>query len=57
MKRKPNIISFDAAKDELIDDFLKLTMEERFKAFFEMRLKVIGNDKTDPSMKRIVRIR
>ena len=57
MKPKPKKMSFEEAQDELIDAFLKLSMKERFEAFFEMRAKVIGNDQTDPSMKRIERIR
>jgi hypothetical protein len=57
MKPKPVIISFEQAQEELIDNFLKLSMEERFYAFFKLRSKYISNDATDPSQKRIVRIR
>lgn len=57
MKPKPVILSFEKAQEELIDNFLKLSMEERFYAFFKLRSKYIPNDATDPSQKRIVRIR
>lgn len=57
MKPKPVILSFEKAQEELIDNFLKLSMEERFYAFFKLRAKYIPNDATDPSEKRIVRIR
>ena len=57
MKEKPKMISFEEAREELLDKFLSLSFEERFHSFFETRRKVLGNDKTDPSMKRIVRIR
>lgn len=57
MKPKLVTISFEKAQDELIDNFLKLSMEERFYAFFKLRAKYIPNEATDPSQKRIVRIR
>lgn len=57
MKQKPKILSFEEARDQQIDEFLKLSIKERFEAFFEMRSKVIGDDQTDPKMKRIERIR
>jgi hypothetical protein len=57
MKKKPVIQSFEKAQDEQIDDFLKLSMEERFYEFFKMRSKIIPDSATDPSQKRIVRIK
>jgi len=57
MKPKPVIISFEKAQDELIDNFKKLSMEERFYAFFKLRAKFIPNDATDPTQKRIVIIK
>ena len=57
MKPKPVIISFEKAQDELIDNFKKLSMEERFYAFFKLRAKFTPNDATDPTQKRIVIIK
>ena len=57
MKPKPVIISFQKAQEELIDNFKKLSIEERFDAFFKLRAKYIPNDATDSSQKRIVRIK
>jgi|GEM_PF-3024547 len=57
MKPKPVILSFEQAQEELIDNFLKLSMEERFYEFFKLRAKRIPNEATDPSQKRMVRIR
>ena len=57
MKPKPSIQTFEQAQQELIDNFLKLSMEERFYAFFKLRSKVIPNEATDPGQKRIVRVR
>jgi len=57
MKPKPIKIGFEEAQDEQIDNFLKLSMEERFYAFFKLRAKVIPNEATDPNQKRIIRIK